>query len=858
MPPPNPATTVTNPRIAKLIELEVAGKIKPEHKTELETYRAQGLAPKRSSGNSLTEYQGKSTGFYERASGADRDFLAAGVGGSPVGYAGDIARTVLPENIVNSNTSPERQKAEQAKMDFILASLRYESGAAIGPQEYINQEKTFFPQTGDSAEKIAQKAKARERVIESLKVAAGPGVAAPTVTDVPEVPAGAGDPVASATGEGQTITPEDREFQRQANELIRSGATRADLEALGAKFGRTFEGEYSKALDDALANPSGGFSITPSGRKEASTLGAMAATPVGSFFGSAGDALTLGFQDEIAGLAGGDTGQARLALDAMRENNPISSGAGSLVGGSLIPIGRGASTIRELATVGGGMGAIYGIGSGTDARSRGEGAVIGGLTGAAVGAGLSKLGDLYRARRGPPPSGPTGGGAADVAQASSDLNVPMMAADVGGTPASLATSFMRMTPGGAQPITSAARRSQDAAGDALSTIAAREGQAMDREAAGEAVRQGSLQYRNESRDAVGRIYTRAADAAGDARISPTRALEELDRNISELEQVPGGIDGLRALQSLRDDIANRGEITVDGIRGMRTQLRQKFMSEGLRGSDLERRVNGVVDAASEDVMTSLNAQGKGEAARLYSEADRQWADRVKTLDDVIMPIIGRKGEKSGEQITAALNSAAKGNNARLSKLFDALPAQEAGAARASMIEGLGKANPGAQGASGDSFSFGTFLTNWNKIGNSAKNAMFSGENRKSIDQLALLAEKSKNAAKWQNYSNTGIGVLGVATGATGAGGIGALAGTVAAQYGLGRLLASPRVAKAILNIAQAKTPSAISSRVGNLSSLAARETALASEITGLQSRLQQAMNDNISSAAASGEQKNDR
>ena len=44
---PNPTQTVTNPRIGKLIELETAGRIKPEHQTELDTYRAQGLAPKK-------------------------------------------------------------------------------------------------------------------------------------------------------------------------------------------------------------------------------------------------------------------------------------------------------------------------------------------------------------------------------------------------------------------------------------------------------------------------------------------------------------------------------------------------------------------------------------------------------------------------------------------------------------------------------------------------------------------------------------------------------------------------------------------------------------------------------------------
>lgn len=46
----NPTKTVTNPRIAKLIELEVSGRIKPEHQQELDSYRAMGRAPARAEG----------------------------------------------------------------------------------------------------------------------------------------------------------------------------------------------------------------------------------------------------------------------------------------------------------------------------------------------------------------------------------------------------------------------------------------------------------------------------------------------------------------------------------------------------------------------------------------------------------------------------------------------------------------------------------------------------------------------------------------------------------------------------------------------------------------------------------------
>jgi hypothetical protein len=476
--------------------------------------------------------------------------------------------------------------------------------------------------------------------------------------------------------------------------------------------------------------------------------------------------------------------------------------------------------------------------------------------------GFGKLGEIWKNKR--PPSGPGGGGAnaaaRDVGEAATDLGIDMLPADAGGPFTRAMTTVARSTPGGVVPITRAAQRSQQQAGGALSGIAAREGSvAPDLESMGNAVREGALKFRSGSRASIGRIYDRAAKEAGGARVTPKVALEALDANIAELSEVPGGADGLTTLQELRDDLVNRGTVTVNGIRGMRTQYRQKFIKENLLKSDLERRVMGVIDAASDDLASSLEAQGKAAAAKTYREADRQYAERIKTLDDVIMPIIGKKGEKSGEQIATAINAAAKGNNARLSKLFETLPEEEAGVARATMIDNLGKAGPGAQNAAGDEFSFNAFLTNWNKLGASAKNAIFRGENREAIDKLALIAERSKAAAKYQNYSNTGLAVMGAATGSTAIASMFTLGKVLAGQYAAGRLLASPKVAKALLGIAQAKNPEAVAARINNLSGLAAREPVLSAEITQLQQKLMQAMNDNgVSRAVASPEGQNEQ
>ncbi len=62
---------------------------------------------------------------------------------------------------------------EQIKRNFVSAVLRKESGAAISPQEYAEEEKKYFPQAGDSPEVIAQKEQARAQAIANLTASSG-------------------------------------------------------------------------------------------------------------------------------------------------------------------------------------------------------------------------------------------------------------------------------------------------------------------------------------------------------------------------------------------------------------------------------------------------------------------------------------------------------------------------------------------------------------------------------------------------------------------------------------------------------------------------------------------------------------
>lgn len=120
----------------------------------------------------LTESQGASTNFYNRALNAEGRLAPFESQGTQIGQAllGEIP---LIGNILQS---PEYQVYSALKANFISAVLRKESGAAISVAEFEKEDKKYFPQVGDKPETIAEKRRARNDAIQGLKFQAGAGV----------------------------------------------------------------------------------------------------------------------------------------------------------------------------------------------------------------------------------------------------------------------------------------------------------------------------------------------------------------------------------------------------------------------------------------------------------------------------------------------------------------------------------------------------------------------------------------------------------------------------------------------------------------------------------------------------------
>jgi hypothetical protein len=143
----------------------------------------------------LTESQGNATAFgmrmmesnkiltdLEKAGTKDTGVIKGVVGGAVglIPFIGDKLEdasgsifNALPQ--VLGGLSPEQQKVAQARINFITALLRKESGAAIGASEFATAEKNYFPKPGEGADVIKQKQQARETAIKAMQIQAGPG-----------------------------------------------------------------------------------------------------------------------------------------------------------------------------------------------------------------------------------------------------------------------------------------------------------------------------------------------------------------------------------------------------------------------------------------------------------------------------------------------------------------------------------------------------------------------------------------------------------------------------------------------------------------------------------------------------------
>lgn len=773
---------------------------------------------------------------------------------------------IFGRNVLNS---ADRQRVEAAQLDVLDAALTLGTGAAYTKEQLEGYRESYFPSYWDAPETIKDKENRLARLLESARVKAG--ASAPLIdqalgraaanSDAPPALAPRGEGTRTVMAENAPETPFDAQQLAAFDAVISSGGTDEQIINLARSYGQTVNPEDVRAYLDY--RKSGGTAapqfiqdntLTPEQQAEVDRR-LQGSDMGGSLAVGLADTVTLGTADELgAGLdaafgAGSGTFRERynneLAINRgvqsqLSERDPGSYLTGQIAGGFVLPAA-GARTPAQLARLGAAYGGAYGAGSANGGiGDRIAGGAAGAAVGGATGYGLARLGQAAAARFGGSggPGGGSGGARADsraLMEAAQRQGVDVLPADTGGPFTRRLTSAAVQAPLSGGPII---RRSQQAADQfmgARDRIAAEVGNAVDPVDMGEAVGAAARGFSGRTSARGGALYDEAQRLAEGVRVDPERARQTLSQQIARMEQVPGGGAGLPEARQMLQNL--EGNFTVQGIRDMRTEM---FVSPELRGTPASNRLREIVNAAADDVAASLEAQGRGEAADAFRRADRYWRQRIETIDQTIQPIIGSaRNPKSGEQIVQTLMTAGRTNSSRLTRFVQSLPADEQATLRATVISQLGKANAGTQNAEGTAFSVNQFLTHWNQLSPRAKDTLFRGEARDALNDLAKVAEGTREAQGYANRSNTGGAMFGNVGGWIG---VGSVAPTTAAlgavgQMVTGRLLASPRFARWLAR--PAKSEQDLLQQARRLSQIASREPAIANDIIPLQQALQQ-------------------
>jgi hypothetical protein len=121
-----------------------------------------------------TEGEANAAGFANQMENAEAVIKALPAGSQPgVGSAMAGSVPLIGGVFERGVQSAPTQQYKQAADAWIRAKLRKESGAAIGVDEMAKEYQTYFPQIGDSAAVIAQKARSRQIATDAMKKSAG-------------------------------------------------------------------------------------------------------------------------------------------------------------------------------------------------------------------------------------------------------------------------------------------------------------------------------------------------------------------------------------------------------------------------------------------------------------------------------------------------------------------------------------------------------------------------------------------------------------------------------------------------------------------------------------------------------------
>lgn len=290
----------------------------------------------------------------------------------------------------------------------------------------------------------------------------------------------------------------------------------------------------------------------------------------------------------------------------------------------------------------------------------------------------------------------------------------------------------------------------------------------------------------------------------DSRVPITNFTNELDDIVGQFSDDPAfrGLLDSPIITKLKDASYKMLPIgvTVKTLKALRTKIGNELDNKSLLTDTTNAELKKLYGALSEDMKSAAENAG---ALNQFTRANNYWKAGRSRIDEVLNPIVSiGDAEKIYSKVFGKEGQVLKNvGGSTIRKLMRSLPKASQKDVSSEFIRRMGTKSPGSAGFEdiGTSFSPARYITQYNKMPNEAKKAVFDRVPglRQATDDLARTSAAVKEGFSMANNSGTAgqLMFMSLLTGGIG----GAYGGSEGAAVGIGALLAPAAAAKLMTN-----------------------------------------------------------
>lgn len=281
--------------------------------------------------------------------------------------------------------------------------------------------------------------------------------------------------------------------------------------------------------------------------------------------------------------------------------------------------------------------------------------------------------------------------------------------------------------------------------------------------AGQLIKKGGENFISKFKDLSDKIYNRLDKKyrlSDETEVPLTNTIKYLDDYLADNVTTPGILEqtrktgGLELLETIvRDAKIRNGTLDYKGLKRYRSLVGERLAKPANISGDSFSILKTIYGQLSNDMEQVFIKKGD-RALQDFRRANQFYSSGLDNIEKNLKKVIN---SDAPENVYRAALAGTKIGDFKVRSIMKALNPEQREIVRGTVLQRMGLAKPGQQGASGDAFSVNTLLTNWNNLSPEAKIALFgvkNGKTRQSLDLIARQAERIKSVDRFTNTSKT--------------------------------------------------------------------------------------------------------